>query len=371
MADQQIKSEPSVKSEPFIKSEVKAEPGTSPSPFEDDDLYEDAGDLEFYDPNGPVDFAHLYLAHIPNDLWKAWSQLNDKDEIQIGTMRVWDEPVRVGQEIKNVPRRKMLLNPQIAQHQGIPREYNLNTHGDFNEKGSHFLFSEEDLPGFKEKSRNTGLPLSVLRARSEKVEKPKWERGAKYVPYFRKAIPKKTKIVGRLVHEMTSAPVLAEQREHLIRRQIDEFNKGGKTGLMSKGMGQAIRTGTVAGGDWEINLIKSQPKVTKAKKVEMKTIRIPENELMDQIFQCFAKYQYWSLKSLRAQLKQPEAYLRQTLEKIAVLNKTGRFANNWSLKEENIAAHQSNVGGDVAPEDAGDGSDVDDDDVEMKMEDAL
>jgi transcription initiation factor TFIIF subunit beta len=103
----------------------------------------------------------------------------------------------------------------------------------------------------------------------------------------------------------------------------------------------------------------------------MKTIRIPENELMDKIFQCFSKYQYWSLKSLRAQLQQPEAYLRQTLEKIAVLNKTGRFANNWSLRPENLPDNHHNAG-DIAPEEAGDGgSDVDDEDVEMKMEDAL
>lgn len=104
--------------------------------------------------------------------------------------------------------------------------------------------------------------------------------------------------------------------------------------------------------------------------MEMKTIRIPENELMDKIFQCFSKYQYWSLKSLRAQLKQPEAYLRQTLEKIAVLNKSGRFANNWSLKPENVSMDNSHVG-DVAPEEMGEGATDIEDDTEVKMEDAL
>lgn len=103
----------------------------------------------------------------------------------------------------------------------------------------------------------------------------------------------------------------------------------------------------------------------------MKTTRIPENELMDKIFQCFAKFQYWSLKSLRAQLQQPEAYLRQTLEKIAILNKSGRFANNWSLKPENVSASHRNAG-DVAPEEMGEGAtDIEDDDNEVKMEDAL
>jgi transcription initiation factor TFIIF subunit beta len=85
----------------------------------------------------------------------------------------------------------MLLDPRFPQHQGIPREYHMNSSNAFENKGTHFVFSEEDLPGFKQKSKNIGIPLSILRARSERVEKPKWERG-KYQPYYRKAIPSKS-----------------------------------------------------------------------------------------------------------------------------------------------------------------------------------
>ena len=42
------------------------------------------------------------------------------------------------------------------------------------------------------------------------------------------------------------------------------------------------------------------------------------------------------MKALRAETAQPEAYLRETLEKIAVLAKSGRFATQWSLKAENM-----------------------------------
>lgn len=95
MADS-FKSEPDV-----VKSEVKSESG-SPAPFMDDDLYEDAGDLDFYDQNGPADLNHLALMRVSKDLWKNWSEMSDDQEIQIGTMRVWDEPVQVGKEFKNV-----------------------------------------------------------------------------------------------------------------------------------------------------------------------------------------------------------------------------------------------------------------------------
>ena len=41
------------------------------------------------------------------------------------------------------------------------------------------------------------------------------------------------------------------------------------------------------------------------------------------------------MKAFRSRLQQPEAYLRETLEKIAVLARSGRFTGSWSLKPEN------------------------------------
>lgn len=92
----------SFKAEPSVKAEVKDEVMSSATPFEDDDLYEDAGDLSFFDPNGPEDYNNISLMRVSHDLWKRWSEISDDQEIQIGTMRVWEEPVKVGKEVKNV-----------------------------------------------------------------------------------------------------------------------------------------------------------------------------------------------------------------------------------------------------------------------------
>ena len=107
-----------------------------------------------------------------------------------------------------------------------------------------------------------------------------------------------------------------------------------------------------------------------------KTARMPQNELLDKIFACFSKYNYWSMKALRAELQQPEAYLRETLEKVAVLAKSGRFATQWSLKPENKIANYDAIGDAVAPTAEGepqDESDMadeeDDDDEDVKFED--
>lgn len=72
-----------IKADPYIKPDPEG-PGASPATLPDEDIYEDAGDLEFStDPK----FAKVYLARVSKDLWKSWSSLDDDAEIQIGTIR--------------------------------------------------------------------------------------------------------------------------------------------------------------------------------------------------------------------------------------------------------------------------------------------
>lgn len=109
-------------------------------------------------------------------------------------------------------------------------------------------------------------------------------------------------------------------------------------------------------------LQKDTKKKTKQAKADAKTARIPENELLDRIFQCFGQYNYWSMKALKAAIPQPEVYLRATLEKVANLNKTGRFANQWSLRD----GFRANA--EAAPDVAVEDEDEDEED-DIKMED--
>lgn len=95
-----------------------------------------------------------------------------------------------------------------------------------------------------------------------------------------------------------------------------------------------VQVGTTQATKAFETFIKDTRTQTKKAKAEAKTARMPENELLDKIFQCFRQYNYWSLKALRSAIPQPEVYLRSTLEKVADLHKSGRFANNWSLKAE-------------------------------------
>ena len=68
----------------LIKPDPDTKGGASPAAFKDEDIYEDAGDLEF---NTEPEYQKLYLARVPRYVWEAWNQLDDDAEIHIGTIR--------------------------------------------------------------------------------------------------------------------------------------------------------------------------------------------------------------------------------------------------------------------------------------------
>lgn len=88
----------------------------------------------------------------------------------------------------------MLLTSDLAQHQLVPKEYLL----DVTEEAvkNTFLFTEQDLPGFKSKSKqkfdpaSANMPARLTRAKNEKpISKQPYDPNKRFQPYFKKAIP--------------------------------------------------------------------------------------------------------------------------------------------------------------------------------------
>lgn len=90
-------------------------------------------------------------------------------------------------------------------------------------------------------------------------------------------------------------------------------------------------------------MLQQAAKPSKVRAQENKTTRMPQNELLDLIYQCFREYKYWPFKTLKAKLRQPEAYLKQTLELVAHLVKAGDFAMTWELKPEARESNYANT----------------------------
>ncbi|KAK0313258.1 hypothetical protein LTR82_013492 [Friedmanniomyces endolithicus] len=65
-----------------------------------------------------------------------------------------------------------------------------------------------------------------------------------------------------------------------------------------------------------------------------KNVRIPKADLLDALQGCFRRYRYWPLKALRIELRQPEAWIKEVLEEVAVLVRSGDFAMNYTLRED-------------------------------------
>lgn len=93
----QVKPDPDamyIKDDPDSKDTVLAD-------LDDDDLYEDAGDLDF-----TMASQNVWMSRLPRQLWEHWSQLDDDEEIEIGT-------VRIEGDVNDLKRVRPKLYPQL------------------------------------------------------------------------------------------------------------------------------------------------------------------------------------------------------------------------------------------------------------------
>ena len=72
----------SVQLDGWVKSEPDSLDQTLASAA-DEDIYEDAGDLDFSGAAQPI-----YLTRLPKDLWERWNALGDDEEVTVGTIRI-------------------------------------------------------------------------------------------------------------------------------------------------------------------------------------------------------------------------------------------------------------------------------------------
>ncbi|KAI1113111.1 transcription initiation factor IIF, beta subunit-domain-containing protein [Nemania sp. NC0429] len=370
-----VKAEAMIKPDPSIKPDPDTV-ATLPVLMSDDDIYEDAGDLEFADLNPTTNpaAADVYLTHVPKYLYDAWAGLNDDEEIRIGTVRRW---IETGKDGRQTERMALLLDHTNANHQTVPKEYNLETR-ELNLANS-FLFTEQDLPGFKSRSHgaNSDLPPHLRRRQEQRPEEKTQQEGGvkknRYQPRYRKAIPKKTTLAGKFSRELNCLPVWTDETKHILKTMADDAMKPKVSTSIVKSFDPSgvIQAGAHVANDKFSNLVRTAPEQKKSKKQkEEKAARLPQSELRDRIFQCYDQYAYWSLKAFKQALRQPEAWLRENLEELAVLHKSGRFANYWELKPEYKRLNMQSVEGAPPSPEAND-SDFDGDDDNIEMEDVV
>lgn len=326
------------------KSEVKLE---SPSAMEDVEQYvDDNHDLQI------ADDRQSWLINVPKPLWETWNEMykdaNVGDEIVVGQLRVYNAPDAdlLQQKIQiHTSERTKRSRADLAS--GFTLE--LKTNG-YNNTA---VFSEKDLPGHRSQQ------LGGRFARPTGVQS-KADRYARRPGGYRSAIPKKAALVPVINHEAVAVPILNDTYDDLAQAFKAEADRTSKVNF-DRDQFRRIQPGALSAQPlFQFGSLSSKPKGNK-KAAKEKAVRMERTVLLDQLQRLFAEYSYWKLGGLKARLNQPEAYIKQTLEEIAILVKQGDFANTYKLKPEyeSLARVQAagNLRQEVAPEDEEVGSD--------------
>ncbi|KAK6540936.1 hypothetical protein TWF694_008319 [Orbilia ellipsospora] len=364
---------------PVIKSENVAMEDAPPavsalSPMsEDDEQYEDAGDLDMTKGN-----IIAWLVKMPDFVLENWHKIDEDEEIHLANVRVYHNapapPASSGANSGEQQEKLKLYLTKNKYNEGIPQKFDMVV-TDRNVKNT-FLFTEKDMPGFENKAKGIGadgnpiIPSRLLQPDKSSYDK-KMAKGnkGKFTPFFRKAIPKRTALVGTVRHEAVVSPMDGLEFAKYLKRKRDimeEEQRRKHIQVLDKILpGAPLPTNQDNLFDQAIQ----KPGTEKKKTQENKATRMPRNELLDALFTCFSEYEFWALKGLRERLNQPEAYLKETLESIATLLKTGPFALKWQLKPEYKSKDIEVIKKEVREDLGTDAGEEFDDDEEEEMED--
>ena len=196
----QVKPDPDamyIKPDPDSKEAILAD-------LEDDDIYEDAGDLDF-----SASAQNVWLSRLPQQLWDHWATIDenadDDEEIEIGTIRIEGEPgdlKRVCLNLINLSSSWVLtlhLDSQVSLrlhkregNEDIPKDYTLQKQS-MSTNAAHmtqntFVFTEKDIPGAENRLASFGEKRSAL-YEAMKRDARRRQQGKKWEPYVRKTVP--------------------------------------------------------------------------------------------------------------------------------------------------------------------------------------
>lgn len=329
-----------------IKPEIKVDPAEStPSRMEDIEKYEDAPALEIPEAGGQA-----WLVKLPKYLWQHWADIYrnhaDDEPIEIGKMRV-----KASSDPDQDPLQQQIqirLMPGVPQHRGLPMSYDvkLKTNG----YSGNVVFSERDEGGGR---RNQ------IRGISKQDRYSRQKRETKSGTYS-SALNKHTALAPIIQHVADAVPHHDDSYSKFTKKQFLMATRPKRATTFVDKLDRSLHPSAAGGGDlgaFNAFGLSSRPSAKK-KAPKEKAVRISQGELLDALDKCFRRYKYWSLKALRNELKQPEAYIKQTLEQIAVLVRSGDFSMTYMLKPEYQAQNEIKDE-DVKQEHVDVGSDVD------------
>lgn len=351
-------------------------------------VYEESLDLDLAQSS-----RQIWLVRLPKFLAEKWRDRSSLHGQELGKIRINKD----GSQIK-------LMLDENPDNNAIPHEYDLELTKKVVE--NEFIFTEQNLKKYQqrvkeleadpEKQRQAYLKKQEREEELKKKQQQKRRNNRRrfnhrvmtdrdgrdrYIPYV-KTIPKKTAITGTVCHECQVMPSMNDPNYHRIveqRRNIVKFDNKEKITTLDETVGVTMsHTGMSMKTDTS-NFLKVGREKAKS---NVKSIRMPKKEILDYLFKLFDEYDYWSLKGLKERTRQPEAHLKECLDKVASLVKKGPYAFKYTLrpeykklKEEERKATLGELADDQTGEqqDGEDNADNDNEDMdeEIEMEDVV
>ncbi|CAI2192727.1 20044_t:CDS:2 [Funneliformis geosporum] len=248
---------------------------------DEDFEYEDTDDIDL---KGRENEA--WLIKLPAYLFDKWADVAD-DETELARVQFFVDSHGIGSQPAKKSYKFVLSD--IERHENEPKEYDLEVIDE--NVADTFLFYQNKVDDSVEMAAT---------ATHNFIVKPKFG-----VDYSKK------------VRERT---IKASTPTRAIKMMEDNENRGA---YVPPGASSAAiaKFG---------NLVQKKQKIP----IDQKTTRMPKNELIDLLFGAFEKYTYWTLRGLKDYAKQPESYLKDVLNEIALLDKRGSYNNCYHLKPE-------------------------------------
>lgn len=138
-------------------------------------------------------------------------------------------------------------------------------------------------------------------------------------------------IEGRVEQECHLKPVMNEEYRSMLQQRTIEANRPKRSIQVVDSRAERIQVGLVP-HIREMDLLNRRKQRTVD--VEQRRERLPENEVVNMIFQAFEGRSHWTLRALSDHLQQPTIYIRDILSKIAIYSTRGPYKNYYELRPE-------------------------------------
>jgi transcription initiation factor TFIIF subunit beta len=318
-------------------------PSFGGSGYMDDEFYEDTGELAM-PRDGPP--KHVLLTRIPDWLydhiskWDGLTQGNDNDQIVLGevlslpTSNAYDHnknPSKDGKKPQtpdasaNQPSMRIFFNNAWREKSGLPTAFEIEGQPvNDTMMANTYIFTEKDLPGYKHNggAQNKAGANGAMQDPKARIFKPRTK--------YRKAIPKQTSLIGTATQQYLAKPLNTAEFLAFNTARTKEAIQGrhSRTNILTESLDEVTVMNNLQ--DHFTSFIRSDKK---RKNQLNKYARLPRNELLDILHKCFDAHMYWPMATLKAHVKQPEAYLKEVLPTIGVLMKSGPFAAKWKRQD--------------------------------------